>query len=148
MFWKRAKNKQEPKHESHGDQIFVNKLIIVEEKKSHRFSLIQKGVHQRTHKMSIPTLPKGTILLENQVAGHTFQDSAEAIGMLKSAGEGFIFKPLTKPVCAVHEKEFYEIIERAEDPVVKELRQYVPNFHGVHVMNIRGKDVGLPISYF
>lgn len=149
MFWKRAKNKHEPKHESHGDQIFVNKLIIVEEKKSHRFSLIYKRCPPKNpYKMSIPTLPKGTILLENQVAGHTFQDSAEAVGMLKSAGEGFIFKPLTKPVCAVHEKKFYEILERAEDPVVKELRQYVPNFHGVHVMNIRGKDVSLPISYF
>lgn len=91
--------------------------------------------------MSIPTLPKGTILLENQVAGHTFQDSAEAIGMLKSAGNGFIFKPLTKPDCAIREKEFYEQIKNAEDLVVKELRQFVPSFHGVPTMNVRGRDV-------
>lgn len=90
---------------------------------------------------TIPTLPKGTILLENQVAGHTFQDSAEAIGMLKSAGEGFVFKPLTKPACAVREKEFYKVLDCVEDPVLKELKQYVPNFHGVHVMNIRGRNV-------
>ncbi|XP_063704819.1 inositol polyphosphate multikinase [Culicoides brevitarsis] len=91
--------------------------------------------------MSIPVLPKGTILLENQVAGHTFQDSAQAIGMLKSSNEGFIFKPLTKPDCAVREKAFYEQLEVAEDQTSKELRQMVPKFHGVHVMSVRGRDV-------
>lgn len=91
--------------------------------------------------MSIPNLPKGTLILENQVAGHTFQDSAEAIGMLKSASDGFVFKPLTKPLCAEREKEFYEMLARTDDPMVKELKQYVPTFHGVQLMNIRGKDV-------
>lgn len=91
--------------------------------------------------MSIPALPKGLILLDNQVAGHTFHDSDEAIGMLKSAGEGFVFKPLTKPACAVREKEFYEMLGRTDDPVVKELKQYVPTCHGVQVINIRGRDV-------
>lgn len=91
--------------------------------------------------MSIPPLPKGTVLLSNQVAGHTFHDSAEAIGMLKSSGEGFVFKPLTKPACAIREKEFYRMLSHAEDSVVRELKQYVPGFHGVQVMNIRGRDV-------
>uniref|UniRef100_A0A336LRK6 Kinase n=1 Tax=Culicoides sonorensis TaxID=179676 RepID=A0A336LRK6_CULSO len=91
--------------------------------------------------MSIPTLPEGTILLENQVAGHTFQDSAEAISMLRSAGEGFVFKPLTKPLCAVREKDFYEVVLKSEDGTLKELKDYVPNYHGIEVMNIRGKDV-------
>lgn len=97
--------------------------------------------------MSIPKLPTGTILLENQVAGHTFQDSAEAIGMLKSVHEGRVFKPLTKPKCAEREKHFYETVSKVSaasgsgDPTLLELKPLVPVYHGCCVMRVREKNV-------
>lgn len=92
--------------------------------------------------MSIPTLPKGTMLLENQVAGHTFQDSAEAIGMLKSSEDGYVFKPLTKPICAEREKNFYEMVSNCkESSLLIDLKSMVPEYNKTVVMNVRGKDV-------
>lgn len=94
--------------------------------------------------MSIPTLPKGIVLLENQVAGHTFQDSAEAIGMLKSTEEGNVFKPLTKPMCAEREKNFYEMISKCiESSLLMELKSMVPEYNKTVMMNVRGRDVHL-----
>lgn len=90
--------------------------------------------------MSIPKLPNGTILLENQVAGHTFQDSAEAVGMLKSTNEGCVFKPLTKPLCAEREKQFYEKVSSVV-PALLELKPLVPEYHGTVTMKVRDKKV-------
>lgn len=93
--------------------------------------------------MSIPKLPTGTILLENQVAGHTFQDSAEAVGMLKSTIECCVFKPLTKPLCAVREKQFYEAIAKVSpvNPILYELKPLVPVYYGSVTMKVRDKNI-------
>lgn len=92
--------------------------------------------------ISIPKLPHGTILLENQVAGHTFQDSAEAVGMLKSTNEGCVFKPLTKPLCAEREKQFYETVSKVSSvPVILELKPLVPVYHGTVTMKVRDKNI-------
>lgn len=98
--------------------------------------------------LTIPQLPTGVLLLDNQVAGHTFQDSAQAIGMLKSSNDGLIFKPLTKPLCAEREKAFYEAVTIAsisgdgeEDPTLAELKGLVPVYRGTVVMKVRDKSV-------
>lgn len=88
---------------------------------------------------TLPVLPKGTQLLESQVAGHTFQDSAEAVGMLKSSDGRFVFKSHTKKQCGEREKSFYESL-RCRSELVP-MRRFVPEYYGTTVMNIRGKDV-------
>lgn len=73
------------------------------------------------------------------MAGHTFQDSAEAVGLLKSTDGGCIFKPHSKRTCAEREKWFYQRL--CHDPLLAEMRRFVPEYHGCKVLNIRGKDV-------
>lgn len=89
--------------------------------------------------MSIPTFPPEMSVLETQVAGHTFQDSSVAIGMLKAKDENMVLKSQTKKICAEREKAFYERIKH--DATLVELKSLVPEYFGTRIINIRGSDV-------
>jgi len=89
--------------------------------------------------MSFPSLPIGTEMMEDQVAGHTFQDSAEAVGMLKSIDGTFVFKSHTKKRCGEREKSFYESFKYR--PELAEMKRFVPTYYGPEIMNVRGRNV-------
>ncbi|GLV34456.1 Inositol phosphate kinase 2 [Carabus blaptoides fortunei] len=85
-------------------------------------------------------LPDDTVPLENQVAGHMFEHGKSSIGMLKHKDE-FILKPITKPMCGERETRFYAELQTSKDPILQQLKQFVPAYHGTKTIAIGGKDV-------
>lgn len=89
----------------------------------------------------VNNLPSGTIPLENQVAGHTFQEGTDAIGMLKDESDDIVLKPLTKPICGEREKSFYELLQTTKNPCLLALKRLVPEYRGVVTADVNGKEV-------
>lgn len=54
---------------------------------------------------------------------------------------GKIYKPLTSKICGDREVEFYETLRTTTDPILTELRSFIPKYHGSETYNIDGKDV-------
>ncbi|XP_066994550.2 inositol polyphosphate multikinase isoform X2 [Anabrus simplex] len=84
--------------------------------------------------------PDGTTPLENQVAGHSVADGKSTIGMLRHK-DGYVLKPLIKPVQAQRELKFYEELQVATDQASIELRRFVPEYFGTTTLSIGDKDV-------
>lgn len=59
--------------------------------------------------------------------------------MLKQ--NGHVLKPTAVPMCAEREIRFYEELQTSFDPVLQEMRQFVPGYHGVKQVLINGKQV-------
>lgn len=106
----------------------------------------------------VKDLPSGTELLENQVAGHTFQIGTDEIGeyfyiksfiipcpicfyclnlsfrvgMLKDQHDGSVMKAAVKPMCGIREIEFYEQLQKncSHNPHMDILRELVPEYRG------------------
>ncbi|XP_033338300.1 inositol phosphate kinase 2 isoform X2 [Megalopta genalis] len=79
-------------------------------------------------------------LLETQVAGHPSNDKRRTIGMLRRP-DGRVLKPVVKPLLGKREIAFYESLEESEDPVMMELKNYVPKYYGTTELQIFGKRV-------
>ncbi|KAG8336775.1 hypothetical protein J6590_038323 [Homalodisca vitripennis] len=81
--------------------------------------------------------PQNVKPLENQVAGHSFKDGCSTIGMLKDE-EGYVFKPINKPELGRREVLFYETVMNSELEVIKELKQFVPEYLGTVELAVNG----------
>ncbi|XP_076162202.1 inositol phosphate kinase 2 isoform X2 [Ptiloglossa arizonensis] len=78
--------------------------------------------------------------LENQVAGHPFDDKRRTIGMLRRP-DGRVLKPVVKPLLGKREIAFYESLQASQDPVMLQLKNYVPKYYGTTELQIFGKRV-------
>ncbi|XP_053987525.1 inositol polyphosphate multikinase-like [Hylaeus volcanicus] len=78
--------------------------------------------------------------LENQVAGHMFDDKRRTIGMLRRP-DGRVLKPVVKPLLGKREIAFYESLQASQDPVMLQLKNYVPKYYGTTELQIFGKRV-------
>lgn len=56
-------------------------------------------------------------------------------------GKNRVYKPITKESCGRREIGFYEDITNSKDPILQELKQYVPKYYGTEVLTVDGKDV-------
>ncbi|XP_076645636.1 inositol phosphate kinase 2 isoform X1 [Halictus rubicundus] len=79
-------------------------------------------------------------LLETQVAGHPSNDKRRTIGMLRRP-DGRVLKPVVKPMLGKREIAFYENLEESEDPVMLQLKNFVPKYYGTTELQIFGKRV-------
>lgn len=61
-------------------------------------------------------------------------------GMLKHKDD-FILKPMTKPMCGEREMRFYTELQTTKDPILQQLKQFVPAYHGTKTIAVNGKDV-------
>ncbi|KAF4525751.1 hypothetical protein B566_EDAN002011 [Ephemera danica] len=73
--------------------------------------------------------PQGTSNLESQVAGHAFNDSKPRIGLLINE-QGHVLKPIEGPVRGTREVNFYKQIQSSDDPIIQELKSFVPAYYG------------------
>ncbi|KAL1395743.1 hypothetical protein pipiens_011030 [Culex pipiens pipiens] len=89
-----------------------------------------------------PVFPEGVQPLENQVAGHTFEQGTDILGLLKNLDDGSILKPAGKVLCGVREIKFYETIQAAttEKDLVP-LKEFIPGYKGHLKLPIDGKPV-------
>lgn len=86
------------------------------------------------------SVPPDTTPLEIQVAGHSFGDGKNTLGMLKHK-DGYVLKPIEKPACGEREINFYQDLQCATDPVSVELKKLVPKYLGTTTLKINEKDV-------
>ncbi|XP_055592176.1 inositol polyphosphate multikinase isoform X2 [Uranotaenia lowii] len=89
-----------------------------------------------------PALPEGVQPLDNQVAGHTFQQGTDALGLLQDTDNGTVLKPAGKVLCGVREIKFYDQLQAAttEQDLLR-LKEITPQYHGHHKLVIDGKSV-------
>ncbi|CAK9813587.1 Inositol polyphosphate multikinase [Anthophora plagiata] len=85
-------------------------------------------------------LPVGTSPLESRVAGHALDSERQTIGMLRGSN-GRVFKPVIKPLLGKREITFYENLQISEDPVMVQLKSYVPRYYGTTELQISGRQV-------
>lgn len=63
-------------------------------------------------------------------------------GMLKDQNDRSVLKAAVKPICGAREIKFYEDLEKScNDPIMNDLRQFVPEFRGVVKIPFRGKAI-------
>lgn len=53
----------------------------------------------------------------------------------------YVLKAFTKPMCGEREMRFYEELQSSRDPVLQEMKQFVPGYHGMKTVQINGNDV-------
>lgn len=88
-------------------------------------------------------LPDDTEIFPNQVAGHRHGKGRLQLGILKSKS-GHVLKPLFEDGGrAVKELSFYEKVfhNHYSDPVLEELKSFLPIYYGIQDINISGKNV-------
>ncbi|XKL66762.1 hypothetical protein PGB90_010182 [Kerria lacca] len=76
----------------------------------------------------------------NQVAGHEFTKAKPTIGMMKHS-DGYVLKPVPHPVYGPREINFYKTLETTCDPLLKDLKQYIPQYLGTTSIELDNKDV-------
>lgn len=86
-------------------------------------------------------IPSGYIMMDHQVAGHTFQVAGDEIGMLKSIEDASVLKPGGSPMCAAREVKFYEQLLTTTDPTILQLRDFVPEYRGTQQLPVGSKTV-------
>lgn len=52
-----------------------------------------------------------------------------------------VLKTITKQHCGEREIAFYEELEQTKDPILIELKDFVPKYYGTRTVPINGKDV-------
>ena len=82
----------------------------------------------------------GITTLESQVAGHSIDEKRHTIGMLRRQ-DGRVLKPVVKPLLGKREIAFYESLQASEDPVMLQLKNYVPRYYGTTELPIFGRPV-------
>ncbi|XP_076389269.1 inositol phosphate kinase 2 isoform X2 [Megachile rotundata] len=85
-------------------------------------------------------LPAGISPLESRVSGHTFDDERQTIGMLRGS-DGRVFKPVVKPLLGKREITFYENLQVSQDPVMLQLKNYVPKYYGTTDLQVFGRQI-------
>lgn len=86
-------------------------------------------------------LPRGFVPLDNQVAGHTFQENnPHEMGLLKQP-DGTILKPAGKAMCGIREINFYQNLLTTDNPELVQLRELVPAFKGVEKLVIDNREI-------
>lgn len=80
--------------------------------------------------LPLDQLPSGCFVLENQVAGHTFQVGTDEVGMLKSPDDASVLKPGGKKACETREINFYEQMQNETDPDIMQLKEFIPEYRG------------------
>nr|KAF7429764.1 hypothetical protein H0235_006162 [Vespula pensylvanica] len=85
-------------------------------------------------------LPKELSRLESQVAGHSFDNEKQTIGMLR-APLGRVLKPITKPHLGDREISFYENLQNSCDETILELKNYVPKYFGTTEILFSDKNI-------
>ncbi|XP_053687514.1 inositol polyphosphate multikinase [Sabethes cyaneus] len=121
------------------------KLPPYQKKKNHHAHCFE-GQFARTLKMSssleYPDLPEGVQPLENQVAGHAFQQGTDNIGLLKNASDGSVLKPAGKLLCGTREIKFYEEVQAAtKETDLVTLKGIIPQYMGHLNFPVDGKPV-------
>ncbi|XP_076762858.1 inositol phosphate kinase 2 [Xylocopa sonorina] len=100
--------------------------------------------HSNTELNEIPSdcgLPAGISPLESRVAGHPSLDKErQTIGMLRRS-DGRIFKPVVKPLLGKREISFYENLQISKNPILLQLKNYVPRYYGTTELQIFGRRV-------
>lgn len=86
-------------------------------------------------------LPVGTVLMEHQVAGHTFQEGKDDVGMLKDEHDGSILKPAYKKLCGPREIQFYEQVTGGQVPNAVLLKELVPEYRGTVRMKLGERSI-------
>ncbi|XP_017790126.1 PREDICTED: inositol polyphosphate multikinase [Habropoda laboriosa] len=85
-------------------------------------------------------LPVGISPLESRVAGHSLDSERQTIGMLRTSN-GRVFKPVIKPLLGKREITFYENLQISQDPVMIQLKSYVPRYYGTAELQIFGRQI-------
>ncbi|XP_034186725.2 inositol phosphate kinase 2 [Osmia lignaria lignaria] len=85
-------------------------------------------------------LPVGISPLESRVSGHPFDDERQMIGMLRRS-DGRVFKPVVKPMLGKREIAFYENLQVSQDPMLLQLRNYVPRYYGTTDFQVFGRRI-------
>ncbi|XP_058829566.1 inositol polyphosphate multikinase [Topomyia yanbarensis] len=120
------------------------KLPPYQKKKNHANGLSGSSQSIRALAMSssqeYPDMPDWVQPLESQVAGHTFQQKTDSIGLLKTVNENEILKPAGKVLCGAREIKFYEQIQSAstETDLVM-LKGIIPQYLGHTKIPVDGK---------
>ncbi|GFT66150.1 inositol polyphosphate multikinase [Trichonephila clavipes] len=89
------------------------------------------------------SLPDDIELFPNQVAGHKHGQGRLGLGLLKSKS-GHILKPLFEDAGrSVKEVSLYENVfhDNHSDPVLEELKSFLPVYYGIQTVNILDKSV-------
>ncbi|GJQ72672.1 Ipk2 [Trypoxylus dichotomus] len=60
-------------------------------------------------------------------------------GLVKSKTR--VYKPITKEACGQREIGFYEQLKNTRDPILLEVKQHVPKYHGTEMLTVDGKQV-------
>lgn len=55
--------------------------------------------------------------------------------MLRRA-DGRVFKPVVKPLLGKREISFYENLQKSQDPIMSQLKNYVPRYYGTTELKI------------
>ncbi|XP_039277962.1 inositol polyphosphate multikinase isoform X2 [Nilaparvata lugens] len=84
--------------------------------------------------------PKNTRPLESQVAGHEFMCGKIKIGMLKHE-DGYLMKPIVRPVQGERELAFYEQVQQSSDPILSTFKTFIPEYYGSSVVKVNGTEV-------
>ncbi|XP_017882576.1 inositol polyphosphate multikinase [Ceratina calcarata] len=106
-------------------------------------SLCHLDKRSSTELTEIPSdhgLPVGISPMESRVAGHRLDTEGHTIGMLRRS-DGRVFKPVVKPLLGKREISFYENLQISRDPVMVQLKNYVPRYYGTTELQIFGRRV-------
>ncbi|XP_072766880.1 inositol polyphosphate multikinase [Anoplolepis gracilipes] len=83
--------------------------------------------------------PDGLNPLECQMAGHPFDGHRHTIGMLVCRQTGHILKPATKAILGEREIAFYEYLKNSHDPMIVQLKKFVPRYFGTTELRVFNK---------
>ncbi|XP_075233012.1 inositol phosphate kinase 2 isoform X2 [Lycorma delicatula] len=104
------------------------------------FSEITKTCDSQDNGCEDSEYPINTKPLENQVAGHAFKDGKCTLGMLKH-NDGYVLKPVNRPIQGEKEIKFYEELKKTVEPILLELKQFIPEYYGTTVLDLKGEKV-------
>lgn len=69
------------------------------------------------------------------------------VGMLRRS-DGRVYKPVVKPLLGKREISFYENLQISQDPVMLQLKNYVPRYYGTTELQIFGRRKISKVSNF
>lgn len=91
--------------------------------------------------MASDKIPSGYVVMNHQVAGHTFQIGTDEMGMLKSDDDGSVLKPGGSPMCAAREIKFYEQLLTTTDPSLLPLKDFTAEYRGTQTLTVGNKTI-------
>lgn len=55
--------------------------------------------------------------------------------------DGYVLKPVNRPVQGEKEIKFYEEMQKVVDPLLLEFRSFIPEYYGTTVLDLNGKSM-------